>query len=199
VKKKSFVVYSETLKEKEEWLKHLRKAIEDYKKGQTGPKKEEGDDSGALAPVWVPDSDAKLCRQCESKFTLTNRRHHCRHCGEVVCGGCSGTKRSLKGQGRVRICDNCAKLPSDWSSGKQEIIQTIQEESDSDESDVEVIYELEALYSFTPEASASNANKKLSFKKGDIISILLFDDSGWWLGELAGEKGWVPNNYFTVQ
>jgi len=192
--KKSFIVYSDTPKEKEEWLKHLRKAIEDYK-ASANP-----EEVSALAPVWVQDSDAKACKQCEIKFTITNRRHHCRQCGEVVCGNCSSSKRSLKGQGRVRICDTCVNRPADWTpSGKPGPVHTtIFEESDSD-SDIEVIYELEAQYTYSPEPSSTAATKKLAFKKGDIISILIVDDSGWWLGELpSGDRGWVPQNYLAV-
>ena len=35
------------------------------------------------------------CMICTDKFTLTNRRHHCRTCGKVVCGSCSGSKVGL--------------------------------------------------------------------------------------------------------
>lgn len=58
---------------------------------------------------WVPDSDAKMCQRCDTKFTLINRRHHCRHCGKVVCGGCSGEQMPLSGDSKpVRACDTCA-------------------------------------------------------------------------------------------
>ena len=38
---------------------------------------------------WVPDAAATACMMCWTKFTLTNRRHHCRNCGLLVCGNCS--------------------------------------------------------------------------------------------------------------
>jgi hypothetical protein len=31
------------------------------------------------SPAWALDSDHKACYKCESAFTITNRRHHCRH------------------------------------------------------------------------------------------------------------------------
>jgi hypothetical protein len=88
------------------------------------------------APVWVPDAESKACTVCcmwvrshvinlsATKFTFTNRRHHCRQCGTVVCGGCSQHKKQLPGQGRQRVCDTCYKgigdsrptLPSSGSS-----------------------------------------------------------------------------------
>lgn len=34
-------------------------------------------------PLWVPDSEAPNCMNCQVKFTFTKRRHHCRACGKV--------------------------------------------------------------------------------------------------------------------
>jgi len=117
-----------------------------------------------------------------------------------VCGACSGTKRTIKGQGKVRVCESCTKLPADWTpTGKQG--GSFPEEFDSD-SDVEVIYELEAKHNYIPDLGTDSTNpgsKKLGFKKGDIVSILVVDSSGWWLGELPnGERGWVPQNYLAA-
>ena len=38
---------------------------------------------GRVAPIWVPDAEAALCMKCETRFTFTRRRHHCRACGKV--------------------------------------------------------------------------------------------------------------------
>lgn len=39
--------------------------------------------------TWVPDNDVVSCQCCGIVFTLImTRRHHCRHCGQVVCGNC---------------------------------------------------------------------------------------------------------------
>jgi hypothetical protein len=38
---------------------------------------------GKVPPFWVPDADAPNCMQCEIKFTVLKRRHHCRACGKV--------------------------------------------------------------------------------------------------------------------
>jgi len=58
----------------------------------------------ATATDWVPDSHRICCVLCGRTFSLLFRRHHCRNCGEVVCGLCSATRR--EGQ---RICDNCKR------------------------------------------------------------------------------------------
>ena len=43
---------------------------------------------------WTPDKSSNVCLSCSSKFTTTNRRHHCRTCGELVCGSCSSKQLS---------------------------------------------------------------------------------------------------------
>ena len=53
---------------------------------------------------WVSDS-LKTCQQCHDPFSLTNRRHHCRYCGMLLCGNCSKWKIDKK-----RACANCVEL-----------------------------------------------------------------------------------------
>lgn len=45
--------------------------------------------SGKLANDWTPDEVVSKCNCCESQFSITRRKHHCRACGEVVCKNCS--------------------------------------------------------------------------------------------------------------
>ncbi|KAJ5069604.1 unconventional myosin-ie [Anaeramoeba ignava] len=45
---------------------------------------------------------------------------------------------------------------------------------------------------FTYEATSSD---ELTFSKGDIIILIKKDDSGWWHGEINGQKGTFPYNY----
>ena len=46
---------------------------------------------------WVPDANAPACANpaCASEFTLINRRHHCRCCGDVFCRKCTATRLLL--------------------------------------------------------------------------------------------------------
>lgn len=102
---KSFAVYAATATEKQEWMAHITKCIEDLLR-KSGKKPVE-----VHAAVWVPDNEATICMHCnKTQFTVINRRHHCRQCGTVVCGPCSNKKLILPGQGggkAVRVCLQC--------------------------------------------------------------------------------------------
>jgi len=61
------------------------------------------------APTWLPDSASPHCQMCKATFTTKNRRHHCRHCGRLLCGKCTPnekniTKWNLKD---ARVCVTC--------------------------------------------------------------------------------------------
>uniref|UniRef100_A0A671XA84 WD repeat and FYVE domain containing 1 n=1 Tax=Sparus aurata TaxID=8175 RepID=A0A671XA84_SPAAU len=70
------------------------------------------------APQWL-DSDS--CQKCEQPFfwnikqmwdtkTLGLRQHHCRKCGQAVCGKCSSKRSTYPIMGfefPVRVCDAC--------------------------------------------------------------------------------------------
>eukprot|EP00759_Apiculatamorpha_spiralis_P002693 PhF_6_TR11158/c0_g1_i1/m.17984 len=80
-------------------------------------------DSGAC---WAPDHTADTCKLCGNAFTLLNRRHHCRRCGQIFCAKCTNSKmkmrcsngnsttranNSLGVTGELeRVCDMCKKL-----------------------------------------------------------------------------------------
>ncbi|KAF1783562.1 START-like domain [Phytophthora cactorum] len=62
---------------------------------------------------WVEDAAARTCAKCEKAFSLVNRRHHCRVCGEIFCHACSRTRMVLATNPgeiprRQRVCDPCA-------------------------------------------------------------------------------------------
>lgn len=101
---KSFAVYAATSTEKQEWMAHINKCIEDLLR-KSGKKAVE-----VHAAVWVPDSEAAVCMHCKkTQFTVLNRRHHCRKCGAVVCGPCSNKRVLLPSQSSkpLRVCLNC--------------------------------------------------------------------------------------------
>lgn len=62
-----------------------------------------------FAPVWIPDSQAPKCMICGSKFTVINRKHHCRYCGMCICRKCFQHTISLPGFGNEpqKVCNKC--------------------------------------------------------------------------------------------
>ncbi|KAL5009073.1 hypothetical protein ScPMuIL_014654 [Solemya velum] len=61
---------------------------------------------------WVPDEDIKKCAVCDVPFSIKVSLHHCRSCGQGVCGDCSAHKRPVPLRGwdyPVRVCNRCVK------------------------------------------------------------------------------------------
>uniref|UniRef100_A0A671QY69 Zinc finger FYVE domain-containing protein 26 n=1 Tax=Sinocyclocheilus anshuiensis TaxID=1608454 RepID=A0A671QY69_9TELE len=58
---------------------------------------------------WIPDHKQHICMVCQrERFTMFNRRHHCRRCGRLVCHSCSSRKMVVEGSEEpVRVCDQC--------------------------------------------------------------------------------------------
>ncbi|ETL81929.1 hypothetical protein L917_17839 [Phytophthora nicotianae] len=63
--------------------------------------------------AWRQDDESECCQVCFAMFTkLSRRRHHCRVCGELVCGACSQDQVSLteKFSTPRRACVACCSL-----------------------------------------------------------------------------------------
>lgn len=61
---------------------------------------------------WVKDEYVLSCTSCDTKFSITVRRHHCRACGEVFCNSCTSKSLSLPHLGypvtqKLRVCETC--------------------------------------------------------------------------------------------
>lgn len=60
---------------------------------------------------WVDEKTVKTCFKCVRDFTIKRRKHHCRNCGNVFCGACSGNTMVLASNPKpVRVCDSCHTL-----------------------------------------------------------------------------------------
>ncbi|PWA48113.1 Chaperonin Cpn60/TCP-1 [Artemisia annua] len=76
---------------------------------------------------WMPDHSCRVCYDCDSQFTLFNRRHHCRFCGRVFCAKCtpnwvpvtpSSDSSIVKEESgdKLRVCNYCFKQ---WQQQQQ--------------------------------------------------------------------------------
>ncbi|KAF2304224.1 hypothetical protein GH714_028660 [Hevea brasiliensis] len=72
---------------------------------------------------WMPDQSCRVCYECDSQFTVFNRRHHCRLCGRVFCAKCTASsipapsddpRTGSEDWERVRVCNYCFKQ---WQQG----------------------------------------------------------------------------------
>lgn len=63
-------------------------------KGHTFPELKEADAmfTSDTAPTW---HDGKVCHRCRVEFSFTQRKHHCRNCGQVFCAQCSAKTCTL--------------------------------------------------------------------------------------------------------
>ena len=72
---------------------------------------------------WVPDHMASSCHGCKMEFWLVRRKHHCRNCGHVFCGDCSGQMARIPSQNLIhaeRVCLPCYKVLTGKNSPSRE-------------------------------------------------------------------------------
>lgn len=64
---------------------------------------------------WMPDESCRVCYDCDSQFTLFNRRHHCRICGRIFCAKCTPNwlpcepNLAIEDWDKIRACNYCFK------------------------------------------------------------------------------------------
>lgn len=58
--------------------------------------------------MWELDDNVASCRECDVKFSITKRKHHCRACGGIFCEQCcrEGGGTSKKSE---RTCGGCRR------------------------------------------------------------------------------------------
>uniref|UniRef100_UPI00358E90A2 FYVE and coiled-coil domain-containing protein 1-like isoform X2 n=1 Tax=Myxine glutinosa TaxID=7769 RepID=UPI00358E90A2 len=56
---------------------------------------------------WQLDRDAVICVECQSNFSIRNRKHHCRSCGRIFCDSCSNNWVLNESGKKERHCTTC--------------------------------------------------------------------------------------------
>jgi len=195
-------------KKKTKWLNALTTQLDIVHSRSKTIAREESEHHLNGAAVWIPDHEVKACQVCSVKFTMINRRHHCRQCGGVVCGACTTHKKELPKQGKQRVCDycfndleppfkiqlNCQSPPNFSETDSTITLPSSHTEEQTEATDEEkALYELMALFDFSP--NSHSESKKLPLKRGDRVTIYQTNPNGWWFGETNGKCGWVPANF----
>ncbi|KAM4663559.1 zinc finger FYVE domain-containing protein 26 [Discoglossus pictus] len=91
---------------------------------------------------WIPDETEIICMVCKSeRFTMFNRRHHCRRCGRLVCSSCSMKKMVVEGcrENPARVCDQCHHYFSSNTVKTDEDVECTEESKDGNLNLAEVL------------------------------------------------------------
>ena len=136
---KSFIIHCSEYSIKKQWMTTLSQIIKDRIRLQPAKCQQRE----LAAPLMVPDdwSDECQMKDCDTKFSFVNRRHHCRYCGKLICSKCGKYKLASKvNKDRVvkPVCKMCFNaynniLPAK-ANGKEE---DVRDDDDSDGDDDE--------------------------------------------------------------
>ncbi|KAF7220673.1 pleckstrin homology domain-containing family F member 2 [Nothobranchius furzeri] len=114
--RKSFFVSASCNEEKQAWMENIRKCQCSLLQGSNIKP------GSSFAISWIPDQATTICMRCWVKFTATNRRHHCRKCGFVVCNQCSKERELIENihpTKEVRICKVCNEKVDDAENNQE--------------------------------------------------------------------------------
>ncbi|TPX72131.1 hypothetical protein SpCBS45565_g00526 [Spizellomyces sp. 'palustris'] len=87
---------------------------------------------------WEDDNNVTSCPLCSKAFgAITNRRHHCRLCGRVVCGGpecstiiplqvSSGDEERRGAVAEIRVCLDCNRVVARRREKWQDSVNSVQ-------------------------------------------------------------------------
>ncbi|KAM9861339.1 pleckstrin homology domain-containing family F member 1 [Aulostomus maculatus] len=103
---KSFYVAAASYEEKQTWIQHIQYCRSRLLQGHGHRLRPRS----TFAVTWIPDKASATCMRCSNKFSVTQRRHHCRKCGFLVCGACSNKRaviRHIQSTKWLRVCITC--------------------------------------------------------------------------------------------
>ncbi|KAL4160320.1 hypothetical protein PRNP1_000890 [Phytophthora ramorum] len=125
-----------------------------------------GKEQPGSPPQWRPDAASDSCLCCGNDFSIwTRRRHHCRACGELVCGECSPfyvRLPELGYKGRVRVCTHCHALAESTLASSGSLLSLESAAASSESSDNEQLgdVEEELVFSAVEVLAMTSRNKR---------------------------------------
>jgi hypothetical protein len=135
--------------------------------------------------LWKADTDAEKCHLCKKNFVkngITTGKHHCRNCGNIVCGSCSSKKYNFSGNFfGDRVCDLCYNCVLNTSKTSKECFSYLQSKKLKERKNKQYIYKLDDnFYMITPSVRMGLLKQPDTTDKLDtdtIISISLPKDN----------------------
>ncbi|XP_037346033.2 pleckstrin homology domain-containing family F member 2-like [Pungitius pungitius] len=127
--RKSFYVAAASREEKQAWIQHIEdcRSVLVQKGGcRTG---------SDFANTWIPDYASAVCMRCSGRFSVMQRRHHCRKCGFVVCAACSKTRAMIQHihpTKCLRVCTRCHSSSSTRTTQEAQQVCDWNERRDGD-------------------------------------------------------------------
>eukprot|EP01083_Nonionella_stella_P007898 22727_1 len=113
----SFMVYAETKTIMNDWISSITEAYNQYMSLASSMHDDEFELKIYPKILFIPNdfSDKCMLKGCHGKFSVVNRRHHCRYCGLLICNKCSSQQLRQRptrldyatAPGMVRVCDHC--------------------------------------------------------------------------------------------
>ncbi|XP_076312183.1 hepatocyte growth factor-regulated tyrosine kinase substrate-like isoform X2 [Tachypleus tridentatus] len=147
--------------------------------------------SADTAPDWT---DGDCCNRCRVQFTVVQRKHHCRNCGQIFCGKCSSKTSSIPRFGiekEVRVCETCwEKLKESTSSPGQKSSNSNSEQS-------------------TSQATADNEKSEQELQEEEELQLAIAlskseaENQGKWQGQLTSmtksDRSNEPHSYGDIK
>ncbi|KAF7487947.1 Zinc finger FYVE domain-containing protein 26 [Sarcoptes scabiei] len=126
---------------------------------------------------WVSDYSKTHCMLCQIvRFSMINRRHHCRRCGRVVCNNCSTNNlliTDINALFPVRVCDDCF----DWYNKGRKVsthsIDSFTADPTIDETKEMILKRTKWKLSLLDDSINQNRRQEFNYESAPSVSLCL--------------------------
>jgi len=152
--------------------------------------------------VWLDDSCTTVCmnQECGEKFSLLNRKSHCRMCGEIFCKKCSKNKVKDDKGVEHKMCEACYALRT--TAGSVESTKPLLQKPKEKQRQLNFCGYDASFVSFdagdkkTPAGAEGKFCIKMSHRRSTrpqpIIAFATTEERDQWLGMLKSATRWAP-------